>query len=169
FLIFFNVPATTQIYTLSLHDAFRSLDKGIALLEHLLNDAKADQKSYDDYVEKILKDRANAKTQKNGVQNALNQYIMFGKESRFRDVITEQELKAINPDELVKIIHNFLNYDHQIFYYGNDLKGTKKSLTKHHNFGKGQKIPAKREYPQPETDGKVYFTPYDMVQAEISF
>src|SRR5690606_16246833 len=37
------------------------------------------------------------------------------------------------------------------------------------SFGKGQKIPAKREYPQPETDGKVYFTPYDMVQAEISF
>lgn len=165
----YGVRAGTERTSIFISGLQENLDKGIALLEHLLNDAKADQKSYDDYVEKILKDRANAKTQKNGVQNALNQYIMFGKESRFRDVISEQELKAINPDELVKIIHNFLNYDHQIFYYGNHLKGTKKSLTKHHNFGKGQKIPAKREYPQPETDGKVYFTPYDMVQAEISF
>jgi len=147
----------------------QNIDKGIALLEHLLTDAKADQKSYDDYVAKILKDRANAKTQKNGIQNALNQYVMFGKDSKFRAIISEDELRAINPNELVEIIHNFLNYDHLVFYYGNDLKATKKSLTKHHNFGKGQKIPAKTEYPQPITNGKVYFAPYDMVQTEISF
>lgn len=156
----------TSVYISGLQ---QNMDKGIALLEHLLSDAKADQKSYEDYVAKILKDRANAKTQKNGIQNALNQYVMFGKNSRFRDVISEDELKAINPNELVKIVNNFMNYNHQIFYYGNDLAATKKSLTKHHNFGKGQKIPVKTEYPQPITDGKVYFAPYDMVQAEISF
>src|SRR5690606_39766639 len=105
----------------------------------LLTNAKADQKIYDDYVATILKSRANAKTQKNGIQNALNQYVMYGKDSKFRDIISEEELKSINPNELVKIAKNFLNYDHQIFYYGNDLAGTKKSLTKHHNFGKGQK------------------------------
>lgn len=156
----------TSVYISGLQE---NMDKGIELLEHLLANAKADQKSYDDYVAKILKDRANAKTQKNGIQNALNQYVMYGKDSKFRDIISEQELKAINPNELVKIAKNFLNYDHQIFYYGNDLAGTKKSLTKHHNFGKGQKIPTKREYPQPETTGEVYFAPYDMVQTEISF
>lgn len=147
----------------------QNLDKGILLLEHLIKDAKADQKSYDDYVDKILKDRTNAKTQKGGVQAALNQYVMFGENSRFRDVISEEELKATKPEELVKIVQNFLNYDHQIFYYGNDLASTKNSLAKHHNFSKGKKVPAKTEYPQPMTDGKVYFAPYDMVQAEISF
>ncbi len=147
----------------------QNLDQGIALFEHLIKDAKANQKSYEDYVDKILKDRANAKTQKGGIQAALNQYVMFGENSRFRDIIAEEELKAINPEELVKIIGDFLNYDHQFFYYGNDLASTKKSLSKHHNFGKGQKVPNKTEYPQPMTDGKVFFAPYDMVQAEISF
>src|SRR5690606_4434430 len=86
----------------------------------------------------------------------------------FRDILSEEELRAINPDELIAIIKDFLNYKHQIFYYGNDLASTKKALNKSHNFGKNKAIPAKKEYPQPATDGKVYFAPYDMVQAEIS-
>lgn len=145
-----------------------NMGKGIELLEHLISDAKADPKAYEDYVEKILKGRTNAKTQKNNIQNALNQYVMFGKESRFRDQLSEQELRAINPNELITIIRNFLNYDHQMFYYGKDLDGTKNAITKFHNFGSNKAIPAPREYAQPATDGKVYFTPYEMVQAEIS-
>src|SRR5690606_4539098 len=34
--------------------------------------------------------------------------------------------------------------------------------------GNNRPIPAPKDYPQPATDGKIYFTPYDMVQAEIS-
>lgn len=145
-----------------------NLEKGIQLFEHLLADAKADKQAYNEYVEKILKGRRDAKTQKGSIQNALNQYVMYGKESRFRDQLSEEELRAINPEELIAIIRNFLNYDHQIFYYGNDLNGTKKALEKYHQFGSNKPIPAPKEYPQPMTDGKVYFTPYDMVQAEIS-
>lgn len=145
-----------------------NLAKGIELFEHLLANVKADKAAYNNYVEKILKGRRDAKTNKNSIQNALNQYVMYGKESRFRDILSEQELRAINPEELVAIIRDFLNYKHQIFYYGNDLAETKKSLTKFHNFGKNKAIPARKEYPQPATDGKVYFAPYDMVQAEIS-
>lgn len=145
-----------------------NLEKGIELFEHLLANAKADKQAYDNYVEQILKGRRDAKTNKNSIQNALNQYVMYGKDSRFRDILSEQELRSINPEELIAIIKDFLNYKHQIFYYGNDLASTKKALTKHHNFGKKKAIPAKKEYPQPPTDGKVYFAPYDMVQAEIS-
>lgn len=145
-----------------------NLAKGIELFEHLLANAKADKTAYNNYVEQILKGRRDAKTNKNSIQNALNQYVMYGTESRFRDILSEQELRAMNPEELVAIIKDFLNYKHQIFYYGNDLAATKKALTKSHNFGNNKTIPAKKEYPQPATDGKVYFAPYDMVQAEIS-
>src|SRR5690606_38972590 len=129
---------------------------------------KSDKEAYNNYVEQILKGRRDAKTNKNSIQNALNQYVMYGAESRFRDILSEEELRAINPDELIAIIKDFLNYKHQIFYYGNDLASTKKALNKSHNLGKNKAIPAKKEYPQPATDGKVYFAPYDMVQAEIS-
>lgn len=155
----------TYVYISGLQE---NLGKGIELFEHLLADVKADKEAYDNYVEKILKGRRDAKTQKNSIQNALNQYVMYGPESRFRDQLTEEELRTINPEELVAIIKDFLNYPHQVFYYGNDLAGTKKALGQYHNFGSNKPVPEKKEYPQPATDGKVYFAPYDMVQAEIS-
>lgn len=145
-----------------------NMSDGIKLFEHLMADAKADQEAYTKYVDKIIKNRNDAKVQKNSIQNALNQYAMFGPENRFRDQLSEAELRAINPEELVNLLKGFLDYPHQIFYYGKDVKATKMALEKFHNFGNGKKIPAAKEYPQPATEGKLYFTPYDMVQAEIS-
>lgn len=146
-----------------------NLAKGIELFEHLLANVEPSSEAYQNYVDLILKGRNDAKTQKNSIQRALSNYTMYGKNSRFRDVLSEQELRAINPKELTTIIQNFLNYNHQIFYYGNDLVGTKKAIKNYHNFGKKLSIPPAKEYPQPETNGKLYFAPYDMVQAEISF
>lgn len=145
-----------------------NLSEGIQLFEHLLSEAKADKEAYNNFVDKEIKSRNDAKVQKSSIQRALNNYAMYGADNRFRDVLSEAELRAINPEELVKLLEGFLDYPHRIFYYGNDLANTKNALEKYHNFGSGKKIPAPKVYPEPVTDGKIYFTPYDMVQAEIS-
>lgn len=164
----FGVSAGSERSFVSISGLQENLAEGIKLFEHLLSEAKADKNAYQKYVDKIMKSRNDAKVQKNSIQNALNQYAMYGPENRFRDQLSEAELRAIDPTELVGILKNFLNYPHQVFYYGNDVAATKKALEKYHNFGNGAKIPVAKEYPQPETSGKLYFTPYDMVQAEIS-
>ncbi len=156
----------TYVYVTGLQN---NLENGVKLFEHLVSDAVANQDSYNEYVNSILKSRANAKKNKNVIAAALNQYTQYGPDNRFRDILTEEELKAIDPKELTDLIKNFFNYDHQIFYYGNNEKATKKILEKNHNFGKKLAAPAKKEYAQNPTTGKVYFAPYDMVQAEISF
>lgn len=164
----FGVSAGTERSFMYINGLQENMDKGIELFEHLLADAKPNQEAYNSYVETILKGRNDAKKQKNSIQNALNQYAMYGSESRFRDILSEQELRNINPKELTDLLKDFLNYKHQIFYYGNDLSATKKALQQYHNFGSGKAIPKAKDYPQPQSDGSVYFTPYDMVQAEIS-
>ncbi|SFJ72100.1 M16 family metallopeptidase [Myroides guanonis] len=146
-----------------------NIEEGIKLLEHLLKDAKADNVAYSNYVEQILKSRFDAKSSKNGIQRALNSYVVSGKESRLRDVLSESELKAINPEELVTLLHSVFDYNQEVFYYGNDLEGTKAAIVANHNLGKGKKIPTAKVYPEPATDGTVYFAPYDMVQAEITY
>ena len=156
----------TYVYVTGLQN---NLENGVKLFEHLVSDAVANQESYNEYVNSILKSRANAKKNKNVIAAALNQYTQYGPDNRFRDILTEEELKSIDPKELTDLIKNFFNYDHQIFYYGNNEKATKKILEKNHNFGKKLAAPAKKEYAQNPTTGKVYFAPYDMVQAEISF
>ena len=165
----YNVNSGTDRSFVYLTGLQKNLPQGIKLFEHLLNDAVSDKQSYQEYVKTILKSRENSKKNKNAIAVALNNYAQYGENNRFRDIISEQELNAINPTELTQIIKNVLNYKHQIFYYGNDEKATKKALEKYHNFGKGLDYPAKKEFPQPVTDGKVYFAPYDMVQAEINF
>lgn len=164
----YGVGAGSERTFVYLNGLQENMEKGIQLFEHLLANAKADKQAYLNYVDQILKGRQDAKTNKNSIQNALNQFAMYGENSRFRDILSEEELKSIDPEELVGILKNFLDHQHRIFYYGNDLAATKKALKKHHNFGKNRPIPAAKEYPQPATDGKIYFTPYDMVQAEIS-
>ena len=147
-----------------------NIPAGIKLLEHLLTDAKADQESYDNLVDQILKSRFDAKSSKGGIQRALNSYIVSGNQlSRFKDILSEADLKAIKPTELVGLLHNFFDYDQEVFYYGNDLATVKKAIVANHNLGKGKVTPVKKVYAEPETDGMVYFAPYDMVQAEISY
>ncbi|MDH1883542.1 MULTISPECIES: M16 family metallopeptidase [Empedobacter] len=165
----YNVNSGTDRSFVYLTGLQKNLPEGIKLFEHLLNDAVANQQSYQEYVKTILKSRENSKKNKNAIAVALNNYAQYGENNRFRDIISEKELNAINPTELTQLIKNVLNYKHQIFYYGNDEAATKKALEQYHNFGKGLDYPAKKDFPQPVTDGKVYFAPYDMVQAEINF
>ncbi|MDM1495658.1 insulinase family protein [Myroides odoratimimus] len=147
-----------------------NIPAGIKLLEHLVTDAKADDTAYANMVDQILKGRLDAKSSKGGIQRALNSYIVSnGELSRFKDILSENELKTIKPTELVGLIHNFFDYNNDVFYYGNDKETAKKAIVEHHNLGKGKKIPAAKVYPEPATDGTLYFAPYDMVQAEITY
>ncbi|MDR0228995.1 MAG: insulinase family protein [Flavobacteriaceae bacterium] len=143
---------------------------GIKLLEHLVTNATADTEAYANYVDQILKARTDAKASKNGIQRALNAYMTSnGELSRFKDILSEKELKAIKPTELVSLIRNFFDYNQEVFYYGNDLETAKKAVVENHNLGKGKKVPTARVYNEPATNGTVFFAPYDMVQAEISY
>ncbi|UVD80954.1 insulinase family protein [Myroides albus] len=165
----YSFSTSTDKTFITVNGLKENIPAGIALLEHLLTDAKADQEAYNNLVDQILKGRQDAKSSKGGIQRALSSYIVSGEDSRFKDIFSESELKSLNPNELVRIVHSFSDYNQDVFYYGNDLAATKKAVEKHHNLGKNKKVPALKVYPEPETTGTVYFAPYDMVQAEISF
>ena len=149
----------------------KNLDKGLELLEHLWSNAVADQETYDKYVQKIAKQREEGKGNKGNIMwNGLFNYAQYGENSRLRDIFTIDELKEIDPKELVDIIKDLRNYKHRIFYYGNNIDGTVNALNEKH------KIPAElKDYPEEKTyltkenGGNVYFVDYDMVQSEMLF
>ncbi len=149
----------------------QSFEKGIELLEHVLAEAKPDKKAYDDFVDGILKKRADAKLNKRRILwSAMMNYGKYGKKSSFTNILTEAELKSIEPEELTNILKKLYSYKHHIFYYGQkELNEAKSIVEQYHN------VPTKLlEYPEPEkfveleTDSsKIYFVNYDMVQANI--
>ncbi|MDR1346503.1 MAG: insulinase family protein, partial [Bacteroidales bacterium] len=93
----------------------------------------------------------------------------YGPKSYFTDKLSEAELKAINPQELVDLIKGFASYKHGFFYYGPDSQKKVMKMLKKLKMPKTLKeVPAQVEYAElPMDKPTVYFADYDMVQAEF--
>ncbi len=167
--ISYTVASSADRTQLSLSGLKENLDQGLALLEHLCQNAVANQDTYNKYVEKIAKGRDDGKTQKGNIMwNGLMSYGKYGENSRLRNIYTIAEMKAINPQELVDMAKDLINYEQRIFYYGKDVDAAITSLDKNHKVNAELKAyPEKTEYVEKETGGNVYFVDYDMVQSEM--
>ncbi|PIE99598.1 MAG: peptidase M16 [Polaribacter sp.] len=146
-----------------------NLPKGLELLEHLWSNAKPDAESYNKYVQKIAKSRLNGKMQKGNILwGGLYNYGKYGEDSPFRNIYQLDELKAMNPADLVQVVKDLKNYKQRIFYYGKDVESAVKALNTYHKIPENLKdYPKAKEYKELETGGNVYYTNYDMVQTEI--
>ena len=165
-----GVRATSNRSYVYISGLDKSYEKGIELIEHLLANAVPDKQSYLDYVDGILKERENAKLDKDAILwTGLYNYGVYGKFSPTTNIISEKELKSINPKELTDILKEFLTYEHSIFYYGQkSMEDAKTILAKLHQPTNLKKVPAKIQYVEQETNkNKVYFVNYDMVQTNI--
>lgn len=157
----------TVIYLSGLRE---NLGKGLLLLEDLWANAVPNQEAYDKYVLKIAKSREDTKVNKGAILwNGLFSYGQYGEDSPTRDIFTIEELKQMQPQELVDIIKGLKAYKHRFFYYGKDLEEAKTAIATHHTVKDLKDYPVKKEYSKQETGNNVFFTNYDMVQAEMVF
>lgn len=148
-----------------------NLPKGLELLSHLWDNARSNGEAYQKYVQKIAKSRVNNKTQKGNILwNGLYNYGKYGENSPLRDIMQIDELKSINPQELVDLIKDLKNYKQRIFYYGKDVDNAVIALNKSHKiYGELKEYPKSKEYVETKTGGNVFYTNYDMVQTEMLF
>ena len=120
-----------------------------------------------DSINTILESREVAKKDKARIMAALSSYAKYGKESRLIDVVSEKRLREIKSAEMTKKINDLLLMPYQLFFYGKDFEQFKIDV-KPFIEKETLKIPAKKMYPEPATEGKIYFVNYDMVQTEMS-
>jgi zinc protease len=164
----YSVNAGNDLSYIYLSGLESNLPKGVALLENLLKNVKPDQEVYNTTVATLLNTRVNAKKRKENIMAALTNYAKYGKDSRFRDILSEKELKEMNVSELTDLLKGITDYEHQIFFYGNDLKPIVAALEKNHNLDAAKTIPTPKVYLEPATTNEVYFANYDMVQTEMT-
>ena len=169
--ISYYVSAQNDKTYVGLNGLKENLPKGLELLEHLWDNAKADTDAYNKYVDKIFKGRQDGKTQKRNILfGGLMNYGKYGENSRLRDIMQIDELKAINPEDLVSLVKDMKNYKQRVFYYGKDIDAAVLALnTNHKLYGDLKEYPVAKEYKETETGGNVFFTNYDMVQTELLF
>jgi predicted Zn-dependent peptidase len=159
-----------QVYV-SLSGLTENFDKAVALFESLLADAQPNKEALNNLVGDILKKRADAKLSKSTILfKAMNAYGQYGANSPFTHVLTEAELKALKPEELIAKIKELTSFEHHILYYGpSSLETVTASLDKLHKIPATLKpVPASDKFvEQPVEENTVYVVNYDMKQAEI--
>jgi predicted Zn-dependent peptidase len=148
-----------------------SFEEGVRLFEHLIANAKPDQKALETMVEGDLKSRANAKLNKQTIMwDALRSYAMYGKDNPFTDRMSEAQLKALKAEDIVGVARSLSTYPHKVLYYGPLPSGAVAEV-----INKVHKTPAVlKDIPKPVTyarqemtENVVYFVEHDMVQAEL--
>ncbi|MBN3035992.1 MAG: insulinase family protein [Bacteroidales bacterium] len=166
-----NVYAGDERCYISISGLMKSFEKGIELMEHVLQNVQPDQQVYDDYVDGILKSRTDAKLNKSTILwNGMFNYGKFGKDNPFTHILSEDELRAQKPEELTGLLKEICSFEHLLFYYGPQDLGTVTPLLNHyHGFpGELKPCPEPLRFPELATDEtRIFFVNYDMVQTSI--
>lgn len=169
---YFSANVSEEEFTISLGGLWTSYPAAVALLEHLLQNARPDEAALKNLVVDIEKKRANAKLNKNEILSRLTSYAKYGASSPATWMLSSEELKSLNGAVLLTSIKNLYGLKHRIDFYGpGDSSMVVSPILKSHKFYRSLKnAPAPAVFNEQTTeDGKVFFVSYDMKQAEVNF
>jgi len=168
----FNVYAGEDKCYVYISGLDENFEPAMKLMEEIFKGVKSDKAVYDEYVNGIVKNRNNSKLDKTTILwSGLYNYSVYGENSSFTDIITEEDLRNTNPEELTALIKDLLTYQHKIFYYGpqESAKVTEVIKANHNVSGNYKAIPKATEYVEQSYDKpEILFVNYDMVQAMIA-
>jgi predicted Zn-dependent peptidase len=169
----FNVSSSSEQTYVYLSGLNHTMEPALKLFEELLASPKADNEVLANMVSDAHRQRSDAKKNKNTILwSGLMNYARYGTENPFNNVLKNDELNTLSSDELISIIQSIPQMEHRVMYYGpmEESKVIKILNANHQVPDELTPIPAQKDYVINSTeDPSVYWTNYDMVQAEIIF
>jgi len=167
----FSIAASGENMFVSLSGLNENFKHALKLLEEFIATAQPNTEALKNQVDGILKSRADSKLSKDAIlRAAMTNYAKYGPTSPFTNILSEEQLKALKPQELIAKIQNLFSFNHRVLYYGPE-KETELVATvdKYHKTPSAlQELPALKKFPFREfTENEVYFVDYNMVQAEV--
>ena len=160
----YSISERNERTYITLNGLNSNLPQALALLNDLIGNAKADRQAYDLYVEQILKSRSDNKANQQANFSALRNYATYGTYNPTRNILSEQALKAMNPQELLTMLKSLKNYKMTVLYYGpSSLKDIDQLVTKTVRSPKTfAAVPAQKRYVEQTTPkNEVVIAPYD--------
>ena len=160
----YNISVGTRSINISLSGLDENMPAALKLLENFLKNAQVDKDAYQQYVDLLLKERANNKKNQRSNFSALQAYGIFGPYNSQRNIMSEKQLKETDPQELLNLLKNISNYEHTVMYYGPQTESSlSKLITANHKTAKKlAAVPANKEYmEQTATSDEILLAPYD--------
>ena len=160
----YSVNVHADILNISLSGLDENMVPALQLLEQVLQHAKADKESYDQFVAITLKDRNDAKSNQRLCFDYLTQYGIYGPHNQRRDDMTEQQLRQADPQQLLDLLKGLLGMQHSVLYYGPKTEQQLAAiLDKEHKTAKRlSAVPQGEPFTtQPTLQNEVWIAPYD--------
>jgi predicted Zn-dependent peptidase len=166
----FSVNVSDDEVWVNLSGLTENMEKGLTLFENLLAEPVANPEALKNLVQDKLKKRSDAKLNSQVIFGALVMYGIYGPVNQLTHNLSEKELNALTPEELIEKIKGLNSWQHHILYYGSQsAKEVQVILNKMH-----KAAPVLKEAPapivfteQPTTTNQVYQVNFDMKQAQI--
>ena len=165
----FQVDLDRSIF--SLFGSQEDFGNAIRFLSHVIQKGEGSERTYKKYVQGLIKRRNDAKQSKRVLLfGGLYSWGIYGPDSPFRDILSEKELKKLCPGGLMGEIRRLFRIPHHIFYYGNGKPDEIRDFLLEHHPGDPsgpEAVRPAKSYQEQPAGRKVYFTHYDMLQAEV--
>ena len=160
----FSVSSGSRRTHVALTGLNEYLPQAMTLFEKLLADAQVNPQAWSNLVADLLKARQDAKLNQSSNFSRLMRYTWYGPEA-LKLQLTEAELKATDPQQLVDRIHGLGSYKHRILYYGPSTTDELLAIIdkQHQTPGTLQDIPAPayRVTMRQTPETRIFVAPYD--------
>ncbi len=160
----YSVSQGSKTLQISLNGLNENLPAALNLLEDLLHNAKADQTTWNQFVDLLDKSHADAKANQRSNFSYLWSYGTYGPYNPNRNSIQTDELRKTNPQELVDLLGGLNNLEHTVLYYGPySEKELNALLAKEHKTAKKlATVPQGKEYKMVEPkSNEILIAPYE--------
>ena len=141
-----------------------NLPKALALINDVIDNAKVDKEAYAAAVDLLIKSQKDTKADQKSNFRALQDYGMYGAYNSTRNMLSEEQLKNMDPQKLLNSLKGLKNYKQTVLYYGpSSLKDIDNLLNK--TFKTAKKftpLPKEKRYTlQTTPKNEILIAPYD--------
>ena len=140
------------------------MPEALALLENVMQNAQADPMVAEMCIQQLEKARKDAKLNQRSNFSALVDYGIYGPYNPSRNQLSINQLRQIDPQELLDLLKNLKNYKHTVLYYGPmTAEEMAKAVTENHKtVAELQAVPEGKHYEmQPTPENEILIAPYD--------
>ena len=159
---YINVGARS--INVTLNGLGENMPEALALLENVMQNAQADPMVAEMCIQQLEKSRIDAKSNQRSNFNALVQYGLYGPYNSQRNQLSPEQIRQLDPQELLDLLKNLKNYEHTVLYYGPmTAEEMAKAVTENHQtMAELQAVPQGKHYEmQPTPENEILIAPYD--------
>ena len=160
----YNLNVGPRNINVTLSGLSESMPEALALLDHLLQNARVDTTAWLMYCAQTAKQRADRKHDQQMNFQYLVQYGLYGQYNPYRNALSDEQLAATNPQDLLDLLKGLAQYEHTILYYGpmSEQELCEAVAKARPAAAESVKAPEGRHYElQPTPENEILLAPFD--------